>query len=284
MDIKTVLIVGSGAMGSGIAYVSAANGYNVILNDISQEILDKAMDRIRYDVMRGIDKGKLDMKTAEALIGRIKTNPNLEDAAKSFDLMIEAVFENMDVKKEIFKKVDAIAPEHALLASNTSTLSITELASVTNRPEKVLGLHFFNPPAAMKLVEVIKGEQTSDEVIEIGKNFATSVGKTPVVAKDSPGFIVNRILVPVMIEAVRLLEAGVASKEDIDKAMTLGANMPVGPLTLADAVGLDVALAATKTLEAKFGECYSPPKILVDLVEQGHLGMKSGKGFYEYSK
>ncbi len=284
MEIKTVLIVGSGAMGSGIAYVTAANGYNVILNDISQEILDKAMDRIRYDVMRGIDKGKLDMKTAEALIGRIKPNPNLEDAGKNFDLMVEAVFENMDVKKEIFKKVDAVAPEHAILASNTSTLSITELASVTNRPERVLGLHFFNPPAAMKLVEVIKGEKTSDEVIELGKSFATSVGKTPVIAKDSPGFIVNRILVPVMVEAVRLLEAGVASKEDIDKAMTLGANMPVGPLTLADAVGLDVALAATRTLEAKFGECYSPPKILVDLVEQGHLGMKSGKGFYEYSK
>ena len=284
MEIKKIVVVGSGTMGSGIAYVSAAHGYKVVMNDISQEMLDKAMDRLRDQIMGGIQRGKLSMKEGEQLFNNISTSANLEEAVKDADLMIEAVFENMDVKKEVFGKASQNAPSHAILASNTSTLSITEIASATDRPDKVVGLHFFNPPAAMKLVEVVVGEKTSEETIETARQFVVSLEKSPIIAKDSPGFIVNRILVPVLNEAIKLYDEGVADKESIDKAMVLGANFPVGPFALADMVGLDVALASMRTLESKLGPCYTPAKSLVKLVEEGHLGTKTGKGFYEYSK
>ncbi len=284
MEIKNVTVIGSGTMGSGIVYVAAANGYKVVMNDVSKEILDKAMDRIRNQIMGGIQRGKMNPKEAEEMFYRISTNEKMEEAVKNADLVIEAVYENMEVKKQVFQRVDNAAPEHAILASNTSTLSITEIGSVTKRPEQVIGLHFFNPPAAMKLVEVVVGEKTAENTVNVAKEFVVSLGKTPIVAKDSPGFIVNRILVPVLNEAIKLYDEGVSDIESIDKAMVLGANFPVGPFALADMVGLDVALASMRTLEEKLGPCYKPSKSLVELVEKGHLGMKTGKGFYEYKK
>ena len=284
LEIKNIVVIGSGTMGSGIAYVAAAHGYKVVMNDIDQGALDKAIDRLRHQIMGGIQRGKMSPKEGEQLFNNISTSVNLEEAAKTADLVIEAVFENMDVKKQVFKKLSDNAPSHALLASNTSTLSITEIATATDRPEQVIGLHFFNPPAAMKLVEVVVGEKTSEQTIATAKEFVASLEKTPIVAKDSPGFIVNRILVPVLNEAIKLYDEGVADIESIDKAMVLGANFPVGPFALADMVGLDVALASMRTLESKLGPCYAPSKSLVRLVEEGKLGTKSGKGFYEYSK
>jgi len=284
VEIKNVTVIGSGTMGSGIVYVAAANGYKVVMNDVSKEILDKAMDRIRNQIMGGIQRGKMNPKEAEEMFYRISTNEKMEEAVKNADLVIEAVYENMEVKKQVFQRVDNAAPEHAILASNTSTLSITEIGSVTKRPEQVIGLHFFNPPAAMKLVEVVVGEKTAENTVNVAKEFVVSLGKTPIVAKDSPGFIVNRILVPVLNEAIKLYDEGVSDIESIDKAMVLGANFPVGPFALADMVGLDVALASMRTLEEKLGPCYKPSKSLVELVEKGHLGMKTGKGFYEYKK
>lgn len=282
MVVQNVTVIGTGAMGSGIAYVTAVAGMNVTLVDQKQEFIDKGMERIRKMLMDGIDKKKMSPAEGEKVFHRFKTELDMAAAVKDADLVIEAVYENMDVKKEIFNKCSASAPSDALLASNTSTLSITEIASVVEKPERVLGLHFFNPPSAMKLVEVIRGEKTSDTTIEAALAYVDKLNKTAVVAKDSPGFLVNRVLVPVLNEAVKLLDEGVASKDDIDKALVLGANFPVGPLKLADFVGLDVALASCRTLERTLGEAYTPSPSLVRLVDEGKLGIKTGEGFYKY--
>ncbi len=282
MVVQNVTVIGTGAMGSGIAYVTAVAGMNVTLVDQKQEFIDKGMERIRKMLMDGIDKKKMSPAEGEKVFHRFKTELDMAAAVKDADLVIEAVYENMDVKKEIFNKCSASAPSDALLASNTSTLSITEIASVVEKPERVLGLHFFNPPSAMKLVEVIRGEKTSDTTIEAALAYVDKLNKTAVVAKDSPGFLVNRVLVPVLNEAVKLLDEGVATKDDIDKALVLGANFPVGPLKLADFVGLDVALASCRTLERTLGEAYTPSPSLVRLVDEGKLGIKTGEGFYKY--
>lgn len=282
--IKKVAVIGIGAMGSGIAYVSAWNGYTVHVRDINQDLVDQGMDRIRQSVMTGIDKGKLSPPEGEKILKNISATTELEEAAKDADLTIEAVFENMDVKKEVFSELDNICPDHTILASNTSTLSITKIGEATDRPDKVIGTHFFNPVPAMKLVEIVMGEKTSEDSYTKANEFCKNLGKTTVRAKDSPGFIVNRILLPTLNEAMKVADQGIATKEDIDKAMMLGANFPMGPFQLADYVGLDVALAALNTLYEAFGDHYKPSETLVELVEQGDLGMKTGKGFYKYTK
>jgi len=282
MPIMHVTVIGAGAMGSGIAYVSAVNGYDVAIMEPTKELLEKGLKRIKDNVIVGVNKGKLTPKQAHEIMARIKSFADIHEAVRSADLVVEAVFEEMNVKKDVFKKVDASAPAHTILASNTSSLSITEMASVTKRPAQVVGLHFFNPVPAMKLVEVVMGEKTSEDTRRVVDEFARSLGKEPVTVKDSPGFIVNRVLGPMLNEVVYILHEGKATPEDIDKAMVLGTNMPMGPLRLADYVGLDIALATIETLHKAFGEKYKPCSLLVEKVKAGHLGMKTGKGFYEY--
>lgn len=282
--MNKIAVIGIGAMGSGIAYVSAWNGYSVSVRDISQEFVDRGMNMIRQSVMTGIDKGKLSPVEGEKILKNISATTDIKKAAGDVDLVIEAVFESMDVKKEVFSELDKVCPEHTILASNTSTLSISKMAAETQRPEKVIGLHFFNPVPAMKLVEIVLGEKTSEETHKMSEDFCKSLRKQTVTAKDSPGFIVNRMLVPSMNEAMKLVDAGVATKEDVDKAMILGANNPMGPFALADYVGLDVVLASITTLYDAFGDYYKPSETLKKLVEEGNLGMKTGKGFYEYTK
>ena len=282
--INKVAVIGIGAMGSGIAYISAWNGYSVKVRDISQELVDQGMNKIRQSVMTGIDKGKISPVDGEKILKNIQATTDLKEAAGDADIVIEAIFENMSVKKELYSELDSICPEHTIFASNTSTLSVTEMASVTKRKDKFIGMHFFNPVPAMKLVEIVVGEKTSEDTYQAVYDFSKSLGKTTVKAKDSPGFIVNRILLPTLNEAMKTVDSGIATKEDVDKAMMLGANFPMGPFSLADYVGLDVALAALTTLYEAFGDYYKPSESLQELVKNGHLGMKSGKGFYEYTK
>ena len=282
MDVKKIVVVGAGLMGSGIAYISAWNGLEVKMVDIKEEFIEKGMERIRTDVMTGIDKGKMTMSEAEGLMGRLSATTNLEEAVKDADLVIEAIFENMKVKKEVFGKIDASAPAHTVIASNTSSLSIDELATATKRPDKVIGMHYFSPVAAMKLLEIVIGEKTSEETITAAIAVAEKQGKKIVKAKNSPGFIVNRILMPVLRESILLYEQGVATKEEIDVAMTSKAKFPAGPFMLGDFVGLDIAFNAMSTLYRELGDCFKPPETLEKLVESGHIGTKSKKGFYEY--
>ena len=282
MEIKRIAVIGAGLMGTGIAYQAARFGIEVNLNDIKQEFIANGMNKIKSMVKTGVDKGKIDLKAAKSIVDGIKPVLDVTEAVKDVDMVVEAIFENMEAKKELFKKIDAAARPETILASNTSSLSISEMASVTSRPEKFIGTHFFSPVPAMKLVEVVVGDKSSDDTIETAIAFSNKLDKTPVKVKDSPGFIVNRILIPVLTEAVKILQEGLASAEDIDTAMSLGANFPAGPLQLADFVGLDIARATAETLERGFGSCYAPPKLLVEKVDKGELGMKSGRGFYEY--
>jgi 3-hydroxybutyryl-CoA dehydrogenase len=282
MDIKKVVVIGSGTMGSGIAYVIATAGYSVCMVDQEQKFLDSGMSKLKQKVKEGIERNKMTPMEGQKLISRLSTSLDLGDTVKDAQLVIEAVFENMDVKKEIFTTLSQHAPKDTFLASNTSTLSISEISTVVDDPSRVVGMHFFNPAEAMKLIEIVMGEKTSEETKQQMIKFAESLGKTPVPAKDSPGFIVNRLLVPMLNEAVKLYDEGVASIEDIDKAAMLGANFPAGPFTLADMVGIDVALASQQTLHQKFGDCYKPSPSLVRLVEEGKLGLKTGEGFHKY--
>jgi 3-hydroxybutyryl-CoA dehydrogenase len=283
LEIKRIAVIGAGAMGTGIAYQAARFGIEVNLNDIKDEFITKGINNIKSMVKTGVDKGKLDLKDAKAIVEGIKKAIDLKEAVKDVDMVVEAIFENMGVKKELFKKLDEYTKPDTILATNTSSLSVTEIASATKRPDKVVGTHFFNPVYTMKLVEIVIGEKSSDETIETAIAFSKKLDKTPVKVKDSPGFIVNRVLIPVLTEAVKIFQEGLATAEDIDTAMQLGANFPAGPLQLADFVGLDIARATAETLEKGFGKCYAPPKLLVEKVDKGELGMKSGKGFYEYT-
>ncbi len=282
--ITKVAVIGIGAMGSGIAYVSAWNGYSVKVSDATPELVEKGMNRIRQSVMTGIDKGKLSPLEGEKILKNIQASADLKEVAQDADLVVEAIYENMKVKKELFSKLDSVCSPHTILASNTSTLSITEMGSVTKRADKVVGTHFFNPVPAMKLVEIVMGAKTSEDTYKAVEEYCKKLGKTTVRANDSPGFIVNRILLPTLNEAMKTVDAGIATKEDVDKAMMLGANFPMGPFALADYVGLDVAYAALSTLYEAYGDYYKPSESLKSLVENGNLGMKTGKGFYEYTK
>jgi 3-hydroxybutyryl-CoA dehydrogenase len=282
VEIKKVAVIGAGTMGSGIAYICAAKKYDVSIVEVNEELLAKGKKRIREMIVEGVNRGKLTPREAEETMRRIKGTTNISEAAKDANIVVEAVYEDMNVKKEVFQKLDEACPSHTILASNTSALSITEMASATKRPDKVIGLHFFNPPYAMKLVEVVLGDQTSEETRKIAEGFAQALGKETVTVKDSPGFIVNRIVLPMLNEAAYLVYEGKTSMEDVDKAVTLGMNFPVGPFRLADFVGLDIALAVLENLHKAFGEKFKPCPLLVEKVKAGHLGLKTRKGFYEY--
>ncbi|OCA82364.1 3-hydroxybutyryl-CoA dehydrogenase [Bacillus sp. FJAT-27225] len=282
MGIKNVMVIGAGQMGSGIAQVCAQAGYSVLLNDLKQEFVERGLSGIKKNLARGVDKGKLEASAMEAAISLITASTSLEDAA-SVDLVIEAAVENMEVKADIFRKLDEYSPAHAILASNTSSLPITEIAAATKRPEKVIGMHFMNPVPVMKLVEIIRGLATADEVYNQIEEMTRVLGKVPVEVNDFPGFVSNRILMPMINEAIYTLYEGVATKEAIDEVMKLGMNHPMGPLTLADFIGLDTCLYIMETLYEGFGDSkYRPCPLLRKYVKAGWLGKKTGRGFYEY--
>jgi len=281
-DIKTIGVVGAGTMGAGIAQIAAQSGFNVILRDISDEALERGINIIKKSLGRLVKKGKLSQEDADAIVGRIKTTKELKDLADA-DYVIEAVFEKMEIKKEIFGELDRLTRSDVILATNTSSLSITEIAASTSRPDKVVGMHFFNPVPVLPLVEIVQGLTTSDETVNTAYELAKKFGKTPIKTKDQPGFIVNRILVPYMNEAAWALMEGVGSAEEIDEAMKLGANMPIGPLALIDLVGVDIALDVLEVLYREFGDPkFRPAPILRQMVRAGHLGRKTGKGFFDY--
>ena len=282
--MKTVGVVGCGLMGSGIAQVSAQAGFTTWVREVDQPTLDKGLGRIRKFLEDGVAKGKLEAGVKDETLGRIKGTTELQDLA-TCDLVIEAVVESLDAKRQVFSTLDRIVPASTVLASNTSSLSITEIAATASRPERVVGLHFFNPVPLMKLVEVIRALPTTDAAFELAKGFVEKLGKTAVVAKDTPGFVVNRLLVPYLLDAARIYESGVASKEDIDNGMKLGCGYPMGPLTLLDFVGLDTTLSIANIMFEEFKlPQYAAPPLLKRMVLAGYLGRKSGRGFYDYSK
>jgi 3-hydroxybutyryl-CoA dehydrogenase len=282
MEIKKVGVVGCGIMGGGIAQVCAQAGYLVVVSEINDELLNKGLALINAVLTRSVERDRISQKDKEATLGRIKGTTDMKDFADC-DLTIEAVVENIDLKKKIFAELDKICPKHTILATNTSCLSVIDVAMVTTKPDKVLGLHFNNPVPVMKLLEVVRTVVTSDETLETGKSFGSSLEKTVVVAKDTPGFIVNRLLFTFLLTAIRMLEAGVATKEDIDTAINLGLNHPMGPLTLADLLGLDTCLFIANSIYEELKDSqYIPPTLLKKMVVSGWLGRKTGKGFYEY--
>ena len=284
MKIKKVCVLGAGIMGSGIAQVVAAAGFDVTMRDIEDHFVEKGLSTIKFHLDRAVEKEKIKTKEAKAILGRIKGTTDLREAPAKSDLVIEAVVEDMRVKKEVFAELDAICKPDAILASNTSGLSITEIASATNRPHKVLGVHFFNPAPVMQLVELIRGYLTSDDTLATTRAFVEKLGKTAIEVKEAPGFAVNRILCPMINEAIFVYSEGIASAEDVDQAMVLGANHPMGPLALADLVGLDTLLAVLDGLHQELGEDkYRPAPLLRKMVRAGYLGRKSGKGFYNYN-
>ncbi len=282
MTIQKIMVVGAGQMGAGIAQVCAMSGIEVVLHDIKEEIVEKGMQAIAKQLQRQVEKGKLTKELKEETLSRLSPSTELQKAS-TVDLVIEAVIEKMDVKTSLFQELDKIAPEHAILASNTSSLPITEIAAATSRPEKVIGMHFMNPVPVMKLVEIIRGLATSDEVYEQIKALTKKINKVPVEVNDFPGFVSNRILMPMINEAIYTVYEGVAEPEAIDEVMKLGMNHPMGPLTLADFIGLDTCLFIMETLHEGFGDDkYRPCPLLRKYVKAGWLGKKSGRGFYRY--
>ncbi len=277
------MVIGAGQMGAGIAQVCAGSGFDVLLHDMNEEAMQKGLENIEKRLGRNVEKGKISAEVKSATMKGLSPSSELKDVA-TCDLVIEAVIENMDVKAKVFRELDHYAPKHAILASNTSSLPITEIAATTDRPEQVIGMHFMNPVPIMKLVEIIRGLQTSDETYEAIKVMTNKLSKTPVEVKDFPGFVSNRILVPMINEAIYTVYEGVASPEDVDQVMKLGMNHPMGPLTLADFIGLDTCLYIMEVLHEGFGDSkYRPCPLLRQYVKAGWLGKKSGRGFYQYS-
>ena len=282
MEIKVFGVIGSGQMGNGIAQVAAASGLTVIMNDIKQEFVDKGLKTIAGILSRNVEKGKMAAAERDALLGRIKGSVSLKDMAAA-DFVVEAATERQDIKFKIFRDLDQICPPGAILATNTSSIPIGRIAAQTRRPDKVIGMHFMNPVPVMKLVEVIPGIATSEETLKITWALSEKFGKTPARANDYPGFIANRILLPMINEAVYCLYHGVGTREDIDTVMKLGMNHPMGPLALADLIGLDTCLAIMETLYDGFKDSkYRPCPLLRKYVEAGWLGRKTGRGFFEY--
>jgi 3-hydroxybutyryl-CoA dehydrogenase len=282
MRIKTIAVIGAGTMGSGIAQVAAQGGYQVIIQDIEQKLVERGLSTIKQNFDRAISKGKLTVNESEQIMARISGSVELENLRDS-DLIIEAIIENMDIKKKLFSELDKVCKAKTVFASNTSGLSITEMAAVTARPHQVIGMHFFNPVPVMKLVEIIRGSETNEEVMQLAHAVAKNMGKETITVKEAPLFAVNRILVPMMNEAMFVLMEGIASAEDIDKGMCLGANQPIGPLALSDLVGLDTLLFVMETLYRETSDSkYRPCALLRQKVRAGHLGRKTGRGFYSY--
>ncbi|MBR3297997.1 MAG: 3-hydroxybutyryl-CoA dehydrogenase [Clostridia bacterium] len=280
--MKNIFVIGAGTMGLDIAQVFAGAGMNVTVNDISDEILERSRQRMIKGLDKRVERGKMEREAADALVSAITFTTDQSKAAEA-DLVLEAIIENVQIKRELFKKLDAICPETTIFATNTSSISITEIGSATNRADRFIGMHFFNPATVMKLVEIIRGMNTSQQTFDTIKELSAAIGKEPVEVAEAPGFVVNRILIPMINEAIELVQQGVASPEDIDQAMKLGANHPMGPLALDDLVGLDVCLAIMDTLynETHDGK-YRASTLLRKMVRAGRLGRKTGRGFFEY--
>ncbi len=282
--MRNIVVIGGGTMGNGIAHTAAASGFDVTLVEVAESFLERAMSTISANLQRGVDKGKMSAGDKQKVLGRIKPTTDI-NAVKTADIVIEAIIENLAAKAELFAKLDQLTGPQTILASNTSSISITKIAAVTKRPDKVIGMHFMNPVPVMTLVEVIRGIATSDETYRQVEALAKQMGKTPIEVNDYPGFISNRVLMPMINEAIFTLYEGVATPEAIDGVMKLGMNHPMGPLTLADFIGLDVCLAILRVLEEGFGDPkYRPCPLLVKMVDAGWLGKKSGRGFYDYRK
>ena len=277
-----VVVIGAGTMGSGIAYSSAASGHIVTVVEQDQKLLDQGMRRVDDYVERNLSRGHINKEQASKIHSNVKGTVDFAKACHNADLVVEAVFEDPRIKEQVFATLDKVCPKNTILASNTSSISISKIASATKRPQHVLGLHFFNPVPTMKLVELIKGERTSPDAVKAATTFVETLGKTVVQSADKTGFIVNRALMPFINESVKLLEENVATRDDIDKAFLLGTNHPMGPLQLADFIGIDVVLSTLKVLEAEFGQTFTPTPILEQMVKEGKLGRKTKKGFYDY--
>ncbi len=285
MEIKKITVLGAGIMGAGIAQSAAQAGFDVMIRDMEDGFVENGLTTIKANLSRAVSKGKMVQDEADAIMDRITGTTDLTMAAQEADMVIEAIIEIMDIKKQVFQELDNICRKEAILASNTSGLSITEMGSVTRRADRFIGMHFFNPVPVMKLVELIRGYTTSHDTLNIAKDFVEKLGKTPIEVKEAPGFAVNRILCPMINEAVFVLAEGIASPEDIDRGMTLGANHPIGPLALADMVGLDTILLVLEGFHKELGEDkYRPAPLLRKMVRAGYLGRKSGKGFYDYTR
>jgi 3-hydroxybutyryl-CoA dehydrogenase len=282
--MKQIVVIGAGTMGNGIAHTAAASGFDVTLIDVAESFLERGMSAISSNLQRGVDKGKITAEEKQQVIGRIRATSDIAAAADA-DIVIEAIIENLAAKTQLFEKLDALTRPDCILASNTSSISITKIAAATKRPDKVIGMHFMNPVPVMTLVEVIRGIATSDETYGRVEQLSKQMGKTAIEVNDYPGFISNRVLMPMINEAIFALFEGVATAESIDGVMKLGMNHPMGPLTLADFIGLDVCLAILRVLEEGFGDPkYRPCPLLVKMVDAGWLGRKSGRGFYDYRK
>jgi 3-hydroxybutyryl-CoA dehydrogenase len=284
MDIKKICVLGAGLMGNGIAQVCAQTGHEVTLRDIEQRFIDGGMNNIRKNLSREVEKGRLTQDQMNGVIGRIKPTLDLKEAASGADVVVEVVIEVMDVKKKVYAELEDIVPKHCLFFTNTSGLSITEMAAVTKRPDRLIGTHFFNPVPLMRLLEIIRGHQTSDETLEIARAWGKKIGKEVIVVNEAPAFVVNRLLCSMINEAFFALDEGLATAEDIDKGMILGCNHPIGPLALADLIGNDTLLHVVEGMHREMGDKYRPAQYLRKLVRAGYLGRKSGRGVYDYTK